>query len=110
MWVLSFNSGEPVLEPIARSVNRNHLAMMEEAIEDRRGQYLVAEHASPFTEGLVGGQDDGTVLIAFRYDLEDEIRVRSIQWKVANLVNQQDRGPSVGAHLPIESSELVCGP
>jgi hypothetical protein len=49
---------EPVLEPVARSVDGDHVAVVEEAVEDGGGEDFVAEYLSPFAEGLVRGQDD----------------------------------------------------
>ena len=39
------------------------VAMVGQAIEQRSGHLCVAEHARPFTEGQVGGDDDGGALV-----------------------------------------------
>ncbi len=50
---------EAVLEPVAVAVDRDDFAVVQEPVEDRGGQYLVAEDlAPPFAEGFVRGQDD----------------------------------------------------
>jgi hypothetical protein len=50
---LSFDGGEAVLEPVTGTVDGDHSAVMEEAVEDGGGKNLVTEHLSPFAEGLV---------------------------------------------------------
>ena len=60
---VAFDGCEPVLEPVAGAVDGDHVAMMEEAVEDGGGQDFVAEHLTPFTEGLVRGQDDRALFV-----------------------------------------------
>jgi EmrB/QacA subfamily drug resistance transporter len=38
-----------VLQPVAGSVDRDDVAVVEQAVEDGRGEYVVAEHLSPLT-------------------------------------------------------------
>jgi hypothetical protein len=44
---------EPVLEPIAGAVDGDDSAVVQQPVQDGRGQHVVAEHAAPFAEGLV---------------------------------------------------------
>ena len=39
------------------------VAMVSQAVEQRGGHLGVAEHAGPFTEGKIGGDDDGCALV-----------------------------------------------
>ncbi|MQY09941.1 hypothetical protein SRB5_00450 [Streptomyces sp. RB5] len=50
---VSLDGLESVLQPIAGSVDRDDVAVVQEAVEDGGGQDFVAEHLSPFAEGLV---------------------------------------------------------
>ena len=38
--------------------------MMQQAVQDRRGQHLVTEDLAPVDKALVGGQDEAGLLIA----------------------------------------------
>jgi hypothetical protein len=48
---------EAVLEPVAVAVDRDDFAVVQEPVEDRGGQDLVAEDLAPFAEGLIRCQD-----------------------------------------------------
>ena len=37
--------------------------MVQQAVQDRRGQHLVTEDLAPVDEALVGGQDEAGLLI-----------------------------------------------
>lgn len=45
--VLSLDGLEAVLEPVAGAVDGDHFAVVEEAVEDRGGENLVAEDLAP---------------------------------------------------------------
>jgi SRSO17 transposase len=62
--LVSCDGGESVLEPVAGAVDGDHVAVVQEAVEDGGGQDFVAEHLSPFAEGLVRGEDDGAFFVA----------------------------------------------
>ena len=49
-----------LLEPEAVAVHLEDMDMVGEAIEQRAGQPLGAEHAGPLIEGQVAGDDDRT--------------------------------------------------
>jgi len=55
---------EAAVEPVARSVDREDLGVVEEAVEDRGGERLVAEGVGPFADGLVGGDDRRAARVA----------------------------------------------
>lgn len=44
-----------VFKPVAGSVDADHVAVVQEPVEDGGGQDVVGEHAAPFAEGLVAG-------------------------------------------------------
>jgi Transposase domain (DUF772) len=46
---------EPVLEPVAGPVDGDDVAVVQQPVQDGRGQHVVAEHAAPLAEGLVAG-------------------------------------------------------
>ena len=45
---------------------------MGQAIEQRAGKALGAEHAGPFVEGQVAGDDDRAALVALAEDLKQQ--------------------------------------
>lgn len=67
---LGLDGGEAVLESVAWSVDGDDFAVVQEPVEDSGGQDLVAEHASPFREGFVAGQQGRALLIPFGDRLE----------------------------------------
>ena len=60
---------------------------MDDAVDHRGGDGLVAEHAAPAAERQVGGQDEGGVLIAGGDELEEEVRGVLFEGQVADLVD-----------------------
>jgi hypothetical protein len=58
-----FDGLEPVFEPVAGSVDGDHVAVVEKAVEDGGGEDLVTEHLSPLAEGLVRGQEDRALFV-----------------------------------------------
>ena len=63
---LALDGLETVLEPVARAVDRNHLAVVEEPVEVAGGEDLVAEELAPLGDADVGGQD--RIVLDFRCD------------------------------------------
>ena len=61
-WARAEGSGA-VLEAPAFVAGLDDVAVVGEAIEERGGHLGVAEHARPFAEGEVGGDDDGGLLV-----------------------------------------------
>src|SRR5918995_2902214 len=64
---------EPVLESIAGPVDRDDVAVVQQPVQDGRGQHVVAEHAAPFAERLVAGGQDRAAFIAAGGELEDHV-------------------------------------
>jgi hypothetical protein len=94
---------ESILEPIAGPVNGDDLAVVQQPVQDGRGQHVVAEHAAPLAEGLVAGQQDGAALIAASHQLEDHVGIGAGQREVADLIDDQRGGLEVGLELLGES-------
>jgi hypothetical protein len=59
-----------VLQAVARPVDGDHVAVVEEPVEDGGSQDVVSEDLPPLAEGLVPGDDDGTPLVAATDELE----------------------------------------
>ncbi len=58
-----------------------------------------ANTCAPVPEAAVGGQHDRAALVAAAHDLEDPVGGGGVHRQVAELVDDQHRGPGVGPHL-----------
>src|SRR5713226_775626 len=61
-----------LLEAIAVAVHFEDVDVVCQPVEQRAGQPLGAEHAGPFVEGQVGGDDGGAALVSLAEELEQE--------------------------------------
>ena len=65
-------TGLPLLpEAVALATDVEHMAVMQQPVEDRRGGHRAAQQFTPLAEALVGGQDDAASLAAGRYQGEE---------------------------------------
>src|SRR5208283_4170324 len=63
---------------------------MGEAIEQRRGHLGVAEHARPFAEGEIGGDEDRGALVEPADEVEEELTAGLGERQVAELVEDDE--------------------
>ena len=49
------------------------VAMVSQAVEQRGRHLCIAEHAGPFTEGKIGGDDDGRALVEPADEMEQQL-------------------------------------
>ncbi len=62
-----------------RSLHVQDVDVMGEPVEQRAGEPLAAEHAGPFVEGKIAGDDGAAALIALAEDLEQHLRAAGRQ-------------------------------
>src|SRR3954465_3314462 len=62
---------------------------MEEAIEDRGGEHVIAEDRAPLGHELIGRDQQAAALVPPRDELEEEMRAASFKREVAELVDDQ---------------------
>ena len=55
-----------VLEPVAFSTDVEHVAVVQQPVQHRRGDHGVAEQFAPLAEALVGSEDYAAPLVASR--------------------------------------------
>ncbi len=60
-----------VAEPVAAALEGDDFGVVDDAVDHRGGDDLVAEDVAPACEGQVAGQDQRDVFIAGRYELEE---------------------------------------
>src|SRR5258708_21831733 len=68
--------------------------MMKEAVEQRGGDDRIAEHLAPFCKATIGGEDHGPALVARVDKLEEQVAAPLNDRQVADLVNDEERGPA----------------
>ena len=76
-------------EAIAGSLDLYDLGVVEQAVEQRGGDDLVAEDVAPLAEAAVGGEDHGAALISSVDELEEQIGAAWSDREVADLVDDQ---------------------
>ena len=81
-------------EPIARPLDLDDDGVMEESVEQRRGDDRVAEDVAPFGEAAVGGEDHRTLFVAGIDQLEEQVATAGDDRQVADLVDDEQRGAS----------------
>jgi hypothetical protein len=62
--------------------------MVEQSVEDRCGDHGVAEHATPFSNGAVRGDQDRSLFIAPRHQLKEQVGGVGLERKIAQLCVQ----------------------
>src|SRR5260370_16288994 len=68
--------------------------MMKEAVEQCGGDDGIAEDLAPFCKATIGGQDHGAALVARVDELEEQVAATLNDWKVSDLVNDEERRPA----------------
>ena len=76
-----------VLEPVGVAFESDDFGVVDEPIDHGGGDNFVAEHLAPAAEGLVGGDDQGSSLIAGRDQLEEQVGCLGFEGDVADLVD-----------------------
>ena len=63
---------------------------MGEAIEQCSGHFRITEHAGPFAEAEVGGDDDAGAFIKLAEKMEQQGTARGTEWQVSQLVQDDE--------------------
>src|SRR5437879_12948534 len=71
-------------QAVAVAADRDDLAMVEQAIEDRRRHDGIAEHGSPLADRTIAGEQEAAALVAARDELEEEMGGLGLEGKVAD--------------------------
>src|SRR5712691_4845250 len=97
-------------EPIAIALNDHRVAVVQEPVEDRRSENVVAEDLAPLPDELVGGDEKAALLVAASDELEEEMRRSLLEGQIAELVDDQELGLGVEGELVGELAvELGAG-
>jgi len=84
--------------------------VVEEAVQDRRRQDLVAEDVAPLTVSLVGREHDGAALVAATHQLEEEVGGGTVEGEVAHLVDDEELGLAEGGQPQGAAGSGRCVP
>lgn len=86
-----------VLQPVGPARYLDQVAVVAHPVRDRARRHVVPEHPAPAADPHVGGDDRRALLVARRYQLEQQVRTRAADVEVAELVDDQQ--PRVGVVL-----------
>jgi len=80
-----------VLQPVAVAFEGEDLCVVDEPVDHRDGDGVVAEDLAPCAEWLIRGDDQAGVLVAAGDEHEHEVRGLRVERDVADLVADQQR-------------------
>jgi hypothetical protein len=79
-------------ESITGTFDLHDDSVMEQSVEQRRGDDGIAEYVAPFSEATVRGEDHRPALIARVDELEEQIAAAVDDGQIADLIDDQQRG------------------
>ncbi len=79
-------------EPVGVIREGENLAFVRKAVEERGSKDGIAEEVSPAIEALVGGNDDGGILVELGDELEEEVGFHSGDGEIPEFVNNEQVG------------------
>src|SRR5665648_730374 len=84
---------DAVLHAVAPALDDDGFGVVEESVEDGRGEgAVVVEDGRPVFEGLIGGQDDGPAFVALADDLEEQVGAAFVDGQIPQFVADQEIG------------------
>ena len=84
------SSFDLVLHAVAFAFNGHDFGMVEEPVEDGGGKScVIIEDLRPVFKGAVGGDDQGSALIALTNDLEEEIGPEFVDGEIAEFIKDE---------------------
>ena len=86
----SFCCGGARLEAEAVIASFNDVAMVRQAIEQRRRHFRVAEHAGPFAEAQVRGDDHAGALVKLAEQMEEQGAARRTEGQIAKFTQDYE--------------------
>ena len=63
---------------------------MGQAVEERRGHLGVAEDGRPFSEGQVGGDDDGCAFVETADEVEEQLSAGLREGQIAEFIENDE--------------------
>ena len=81
--------------------------VVQQPVEDRGGDHLVAEDLTPAGQALVGRDQDRPPLVAPRHQLKKQVGPQPVQRQVADLIDDQKLGLDELLELFVQTALLV---
>ena len=94
-------------QAVTVAADRDHLAVMEEAIEDGGRHDRIAEYGAPFAHGAVTRNHQAAALVAARDELEEQVCCVGLERQIAELVDDQQLGVGEVAE-PLFQAAFEC--
>jgi hypothetical protein len=91
-------------QAVAGALDLDDDGVVQEAIEERRGDDGIAEHFTPLREAAVGGEDHRAFLVAGVDQLEEQVGAAGGDRQVADLVDDEQARPGEEADLVAEAA------
>src|ERR1700724_4812903 len=82
-------SSPALFEPITVAVHFEDVDVVGQSVEQRTGQPLGPEHAGPFVEWQIAGDDGGAALVALAEDLEQQLGAGRRQRYITEFIDNQ---------------------
>ena len=79
-----------VLESVGAAFEGEDVGVVDDPVDHRGGDDLVAEHVAPAGEGQVAGEDERGVFVADADELEEQVRGVLLEGDVADLVDDDE--------------------
>ena len=79
-------------QAIARALDLDDDGVVQQPVEQRRGDDGIAEDLAPFGKAAVRGEDHGAFFVAGVDELEEQIAAAGRDRQVADLVDDEQRG------------------
>ena len=79
-------------QPVAVATDGDHLAVVQEPVEDGGGHHRVSEHRVPLADAAVRGDQHRPPLVAPRDQLEEQMRGVGLERQLAELIDDQKLG------------------
>src|SRR4051794_170266 len=93
-----------VLERVGIALEAKDLGVVDEPVDHRGGDDVVAEDLAPAAERLVAGDDQARAFVAARDEHEHQIRGLRVERDVADLVDDQQRDPLQASEFVVEAA------
>ena len=79
-----------VFEPVTVAVELEDVNVVSEAVEQCAGQAFGGEHAGPFIERQIAGDDDRAAFVTLAEGLEQQLCARRRERDIAQFVDDQE--------------------
>ena len=83
--------------------------MVDEPVDQRRGDHLIAEDLAPSLEAAVGGDDDRAALIAAGDEREEQVGGLALEGQVTDLVDDDEPVALDPTQLGVERVRVLRG-